>query len=243
VAGLEYWQGDLGAAGRHWVEARSIFRALGDPGGEAYAVYSLAFLAAIRDDDRAYQELTEESIRLFGEAGDRHQAAVAKNHILLFAVRHRDWERAVSLGHELLDEFRALGERFGVANALDILALGHAEAARYAEARRLWAEAVDIYRELGDVSGQAKALGGLAIIPVFEDDAERAVRLGGATSAAEESIRAEAPISLRPSKDPRHLVRGTLTDERIAELWEEGRRMELDTAIEEAIRGPARGPA
>jgi predicted ATPase/class 3 adenylate cyclase len=238
LAGLEYWQSDYGTARGHWEEARSIFHELGNVEGEGWAVYSLAYLAAIEEDDEAALELAEESVRLFEAAGNRGNAVEAKSFLTYLAWANDDWEAAQRLSDEVLTDFRELGDTFGVANALHSAARVLRQLGRYSEARQKWAEAIELFQQLKDVSGQAMALGGLATVPAFEGDPERAVKLGGAARAAEENLGGQAPTRLRGFEDARDLVRGKLDEQRIAELWEEGRQMDLDTAIKEALREP-----
>jgi predicted ATPase/class 3 adenylate cyclase len=241
LAGLEYWQSDYGAARPHWEEAQSIFHDVGDLDGEGWALYSLAYLEAIEENDRRAVELMERSVELFEKSGNRLNAVDAKSFLTYLAWAVQDWETAQRLGDEILVEYAELGDTFGLANSLHGQGRVQRQLGQYAEARKSWAEAIELYRRLKDVSGLAMALGGLATLPAFEGDPERAVRLGGAARAAEENLGGQAPTRLRGFEDARDLVRDKLDEQRIAELWEEGRQMDLDTAIKEALREPEPG--
>jgi tetratricopeptide (TPR) repeat protein len=238
LAGLEYWQSDYDPARGHWEEARSIFQELGDPEGEGWAVYSLSYLAAIAEQDKPALELAKESVRLFEAAGNRLNAVDAKSFLTYMAWANDDWDLARRLSDEILREYRELGDTYGTANALHSSARVLRQFGEYSASRQAWAEAIEMFRQLKDVSGQAMVLGGLATIPVFEGDPERTVKLGGAARAAEETLGGQAPTRLRGFEDARDLVRDKLDEERIAALWEEGRQMDLESAIKEALRDP-----
>jgi tetratricopeptide (TPR) repeat protein len=238
LAGLEYWQSDYDAARGHWEEARSIFQDLGDPEGEGWAVYSLSYLAAIWEQDERALELAKESVRLFEAAGNRLNTVDAKSFLTYMAWANDDWDLARRLSDEILTEYRELGDTYGIANALHSSARVLRQFGQHATARQAWADAIEMFRQLKDVSGQAMVLGGLATIPVFEGDPERTVKLGGAARAAEEALGGQAPTRLRGFEDARDLVKGKLPEDRITELWEEGRMMDLDSAIKEALREP-----
>jgi hypothetical protein len=77
----------------------------------------------------------------------------------------------------------------------------------------------------------AVAMKGLAILAIREGDPERGVRLAAAAARANEVAGYEAPPSIVGLDDPLELVKDTLSQERIDDLWREGRAMSFDEAL------------
>jgi hypothetical protein len=70
---------------------------------------------------------------------------------------------------------------------------------------------------------------------------ERALKLGGAAEAFREQYGGGSPPPLIELEDPRESLRGILSDDRIAQLWNEGREMSLHDAIAYARKDPMSG--
>jgi hypothetical protein len=82
----------------------------------------------------------------------------------------------------------------------------------------------------------------VAVLVAYTGNPEVSVRLAGAVHRMREEAGGEAPQVLVGLEDPREVVKGSLTEEQTAALWEDGRAMSLDEAIALARREGQRTP-
>ena len=82
LGGLAYWQSDMPAAERAYVEGLAIERSQDDPVGLAEALYNLGFVRAISGKHAEARALYEEALEIASRIGDqpsilRYQEALA----------------------------------------------------------------------------------------------------------------------------------------------------------------------
>jgi tetratricopeptide (TPR) repeat protein len=71
LGGLEYWQSDMEAAERAYVEGLEIQRSLDDPLGLAEALYNVGYVRVVAGRHAEAQTLYEEALEIANRVGDR----------------------------------------------------------------------------------------------------------------------------------------------------------------------------
>jgi predicted ATPase len=211
-------------------------RTEGDRNGIAAAVLELAEVTqAIGDLDAAWSYGIEARQRT-AERGDRIGLARSLEALSAVAPARGDLRAARSLLEERLALCRELGASDFLIHALG--GLGHLERDEgdYARARSLYEESLVLRRELGDRFAVAQSLEDLAVLAGREQQAERAIRLLGASEAFCETLGARPPVA-DVSEYERTMAEGraALGEEAFARAWAEGRAMSLQDAIAFAL--------
>jgi non-specific serine/threonine protein kinase len=236
LASLASMQGDYRSARTLSEESVAIFRELGDRSHVANALRSLGHVSIQQRDDRAATHF-QESLAICRELGDRPGIARALHGLGVLARHARD-PQATALLDESLSIARELGDKEGEANTLHDLGKLAAERGEFACAHRLHADSLKIYRTLGERCGSAAAIEALACVACATDDAAGAIELWGAPGRLREEMGAPVPPRDREAYE-RDLAgaRRVLADEnRFERIWQGGRRLSLDEAIEQALK-------
>jgi len=105
-------------------------------------------------------------------------------------------------------------------------------------ARARFMETLAIEEAFGERTGLALSLDNLADLEITEGNADRAMRLAGASEAIKEGVGGQAPPDLITLPDPKERARPLLSEEEVRAAWEEGRAMSFEEAIAYA-REPA----
>ncbi len=172
-------------------EALAIYRALGDPRGEAFALWVLGSALCGHDDYQAGRPLVFESLALYRKLGDALGVAEVLCALGNF-VDDENPERARGYMTESLTLSRELGTPAGYATRLANLGRIDCRAGDYASARVHLSEALALYRSMGitNLSFIIEALGELAMREGKYDEASRyfeeailLARKGGLTNA------------------------------------------------------------
>ena len=223
--------------------AVTLFRAADDPWGLGLALY---FLGLVREaeDTPAATALFEESLRRFGEAGSRWDAAMPLRGLGLVAYRAGDVTRADRLFADGLVLSRERGDSWSVAVALRMrgelaLARGDADAAR-----SYYAEALVAARALGNPRGLASAVAGLAGAAALVGRAADAAWLLGSVDAAVAAHGALVDV-LDAGTGAQSLarVRAGLDEAAFAAAWAQGGATPIDQAAELAVALAADWPS
>ena len=238
LGSLCYWQNDFDATRGFYLEGLEIFKEVGDRGGIAEALYNVGFLSLIERDPATAKRYYEESRAMAQDLGDELGVANATWGLAMSALQERDWEAARSFGRETHERFSALDNWFGIALARFVFYQAARLSGDVDEAHRLIMEVLHDSTSLHDLSNSLSALEMLAAVEISRGRHERAVRLAGAADAIKESYGGQAPPPLIDIEDPRALARGVLGDERVEQLWREGRAMPLEEALAYARKDP-----
>jgi DNA-binding CsgD family transcriptional regulator/tetratricopeptide (TPR) repeat protein len=198
----------------------------------------MAHLARRLGEFERASHLYEESAALYQELGDQRGEAGALTNLGRIAERLGDYEKAVALHERSLGVSRRLGDRAGVATALANLGIAYRKQNNLERASDVCRESLQLRHEMGDREGIATSLENLAEVATAQHQSERAVRLWAAAAALRDAI--GAPLA--PSeRDSYHVVvaaaRSSLSPERMALIWETGRSLPLETAVQEALHG------
>jgi non-specific serine/threonine protein kinase len=175
-------------------------------------------------------------LTLSREVGDVLGIAVSLGNLGYATLLQADWERSTSLLGESLTLFREVGDRLDI--ALTSAHLGFAAVSRgdHRRAAGLLEEGLALSHELGDKPSTATSLEGMARVAGIGSRAHRGARLWGAAHALREDIGAPLPSHERALHEPYvAAVRAELGEGVWEALWEEGRKMSLEVAVEYAL--------
>jgi tetratricopeptide (TPR) repeat protein len=199
---------------------------------------SLLFLAVVphsRGDYERATELTEESMDLFREQGDKQSLAWCLNNLGMKVCSQGDLGRAAELTEEAVALFRELGARADV--ALGLYNLG------WIVLQNDLGRAADIYKESLTLSWDTGMnpivhhdLEGFACVAGAKGEAERAARLWGAAQSLHETKGIPRDTDFLAEADARiSAVRSGIAEETWEEAWRKGRAMSLDEAVSYAL--------
>jgi predicted ATPase/transcriptional regulator with XRE-family HTH domain len=192
-------------------EGLALSRESGDSWGMGFSLLSLGSLAYLQGDHSAARPLIEEALALFRQMRGTRGIGFTLNALGNLAVETKDYSSARSLYEESLIILRQQGDKLGIAASL----IG-----------------------LGSV-----ALGGATVIgsqgneeSTRRAEVARGVRLLGAAEALYETIGAVPWLQHRiPYERGIAIARAQMEEQAFRGLWEEGRAMGLEQAIECAL--------
>ncbi len=243
AGGIAYWQGDFAAAREHYGVQLEIHRQHSSEADVANALYNRIMSFVIESQTPGGPPLvpeqasidTNEALAIYRRLGDRSGEgrvlwAMMNNEIL---TRTGNYERIAELGRESLEIFTTANDRFMLAWTRYMLGIGENLRARPAEAHAHNVVALELFRETGDLSGYALVLDGLAVTAFRAGDRQRSMRLAGAANVIQTQGGAQLGRLNREWSDfyPEQLAK----DPELGAVYEEGRRMSLEAAIELAL--------
>ncbi len=170
-----FWQGHGHLSeGSEWLEG---LLALDERGGRAAmpsvrakALVGAALLAFRRNEFGRMATLSEESLSLYREMGDRKGIADALNVLGLVTDHRGDARRAAALYAESLALYRELGNAWGIATSLNNLGFLTRDQGDYARARAFLEQSLVLRRNVGDTWGIATTLTNLGWIAQNQGD-------------------------------------------------------------------------
>ena len=165
---------ELGAAGRPGA-AHALWNE--DRQGAAHALWNLAQGASYHEDLERSWELTERSMALYREAGDKFGVAQCLDHLGSYALIKGDYSRARQLWEEDLTLRRELGDKDGIAWSLSLLANLELWRGNQDEAWTLYLESLNAFREINNKWAASMALSGMGSVMLSKGDFERAAKL------------------------------------------------------------------
>ena len=249
AGGIAYWRGRMDEVQPFYEGALGLRRAVGDEVAVADALYDLAFVFQPEyapppaDPSRTARALTlvGEAEELYERVG--HKAGLAKSLWLRGNLQlNSDSHEAKRLLGESVEQFRTLGDPFGLGWALYALGLALLGTAELDAAGAAFGEAINLFAAAGDGSAMGLLLEAFGEVAAAEGDAPRAARLRGA--AARNRLVTEAEIAFA---NPPWLVgtpeqSGTLDPSVLEVAWNEGREMTATAAVAFALGADA-GPS
>jgi predicted ATPase len=228
-------QGDYASARSDAMESVLILRGTNEVWGLAFATFTYAFILDALSDESVARTSAEESLALFRSAGDTWNLAGPLSLLGNLARRQGDFATARKYYEEGLALWKKTGDQPGVSWGLRNLGQLAQAQGDYARAATLLAESVKILHEIGHKNITC-GLVGLAEAVVDLGQPARAARLFGAA----EALRDISGATIFPVDQPNYdravaIVRAQLGDTSFAAAWAEGRAMELEQVIAEAI--------
>jgi predicted ATPase/class 3 adenylate cyclase len=235
---LAYYLRDTGSVRGLYEESLAIYRELGDRRGEAEATYNLGFGCMLAGDLRAAKDLELRAEAIYRDLGDRVRLANVYTAQAMAAHQEGDLEAEIPLLEKAYATYRAIGDLWGIGVTSGQLASLALRAGDYDRAHRATLEALEVALKLGNTYGIAVSLEATAVRAIRLGRPEVGIRLAGAAARLKEEAGGEPPPALVGLDAPRDVARESLTDDRIAVLWEEGRAMSLHEALAVARQEP-----
>jgi non-specific serine/threonine protein kinase len=232
-------QGDYSLANALHEESLASSRKLSNKWDIVYPLGGLVSVALHQGDYKRAEELCEEILALKRELGSKEGDGYLLSNLGLALLRHQgDYERAAKLCEEALTRSREIGEKEAIVRSLHHLGVVAWHQGDYSRAEKLYREGLAISWEIGDRLDIAWCLEGLAAVAETQGQPERAARIYGMAEALRQAIGAPLPPSECPDYDRSiSAVRARLGEEAFKAVWEEGRKMILEEAIQLAVGG------
>jgi len=234
-------QGDYTAARGLFEESLAIDKALGNQAGIAASLAHLGSVATAQGDYAAARALLDESLGIHRQLGDQRSIAAVLHLLGDVADAEGDRDRALRLHEESLAIRRRVGDRPGTARSLLALGVHARRRRRYAQAHECFQESLPITQETGNRRDIATCLEGIAGLCVSQKKHEMAARIFGAADQLRETIGAPIPVGHRHRHDREIAsIDRALDAGGFERAWAQGRAMDLDEAIAEALRASGR---
>jgi predicted ATPase/class 3 adenylate cyclase len=229
LGGLAYWQSDMAAAERAYVEGLDIQRSLDDPLGLVEALYNVGYVHAVANRHDEARTMYEEALEIANRVGDRAWLVRMREALAFLMFHMGEFEAARTLQRENLEGFRAAGESFRAAMGTGFLSYLEVKAGRYEEGRALQREALRIFRDAGDMHWTVRMLVMAAVSAVAVNEFTTAAKLVGAYDALREPLGPVAtPIKTLNLDDPAVEAREAMGDAAYEAAFAAGRAMTLD---------------
>jgi tetratricopeptide (TPR) repeat protein len=232
LGGLAYWQREPEQVARLYEEALALSRDLGDRLGEAEGTYNLSFALQLSGDLAGAAVLLRRAVDLYRELGDEINVAFAKRALAMIELELGDHRTAKALVEEALRTFRRHRVLWGIVQAAGMSAALAMTDHDLARALPGTLESLDANVELGHTLGICVSLQGVAVVAILRGSPEVGALIGGAIERIREQAEGEAPPGTVGLADPRELLQTRLPAERLAKLWDEGRTLALEEAVE-----------
>lgn len=232
-----YLQGDFAAARRRIDDAVTEARRAGDSPTLLLALERSGLIAAAAGDLATSEATLNAALDLARELRDQASEASILHQLGLRASQEPDLPVARSLLEKSVELRRTLERSDEASMSLTFLAAVALLQSDAATARGCIVESLEIGRALRDRRA-AWSLDVLACLTTREGNAERALQLAGAGSAMHEASGNTPPAPWEAFVAPHlQLARNGLDGEVARAMWEAGRRMRFDEALEFALGG------
>jgi predicted ATPase/DNA-binding SARP family transcriptional activator len=232
---VAFYQNDQVGAAALYEESLALYQEVGDKRGMAEALLSLAEMKPSDADDKQIT-LLEQGLALFREVGDKRGIAWALNTLGEIAQCQGDYGRAMVRFEESLALFREVGSKRHIALLSPNLAYIIWQRGDIARAVALLTEGLALAWDLGSKRALALGLIGLSEVLAATGEPARASRLLGASEMLLQSTGASLvtteQIALERSVSA---ARARLDPAAFDAAWGEGRRIQLEHAIADAL--------
>jgi predicted ATPase/class 3 adenylate cyclase len=226
-------QGDAASATAYFRQSQALYEQLGNRRGVAEALVGLGETAVVQGRYEQARPLLEQAVREARAAGSQHLAALALNFVGNGLYLQGDWTGARPVFEQALEGFRSVGNPHGVAVLTVQIGLCALEGGDQHEARSLVREGLELARQLDFRWGELYGLDGAALLAARMGSWEVAATLLGATEGPREAspapqlgVREAGIADLTAALDP----------DSLSALWDKGRAMPLDQAIDYALQ-------
>jgi predicted ATPase/DNA-binding CsgD family transcriptional regulator len=228
----DYAAGDWSVARFHLDESLTIYRRLGDEARVAAVLQDLGRVCAELGEWNAARDFLDESMEIGRRSGDEPGIALS-----LFTLGRLYWLREeYSTARNHIEEgfgiFWKLEDSFWIDACLAYLGYIDCEEGKFDAARSRFVQTNEVLPLTRFPWGATYTLEGFARLAAAQGEAERALRLGGATAALRRtygvSIGPSSEVLFRRSLEPAWRA---MTEEESGSAWAEGRKMTLEQAL------------
>lgn len=234
-------QHDSALAADYLEQALGLWRALGDPLGEALTLANYANTLVSRGNHPAGLQLLSETLPVFRAQGNSWQVATNLNNMGIVAVYLADYNEARERYRESLRLYEALGDQHGAAIVMANLGEIALLEREYAQAELFYRASLAARAALNNPPGVASMLDVLAHIAASTGRLSCAARLAGAAAALRGRIGAqktgdEEQVGARTDA----LIREGLPAHTAAANRKAGASLTMEEAVAEALSEPSR---
>lgn len=238
VAGhLRQRQGDYVRARGHYTASLALYRQLEDQLQVAVVLRGLGEIAQDEGDLASARDYFEQSLNVVRSLNDMKGTSIALGHLATLTLLLRDYEQAAVFSAEALAIGRNRGDHRTNAIALTTLGFALCGKGELDQAVTRFSEALALETTLADKRITQYPLMGMALVAFTRGQARYAARLFGAADELRERINTPLPPSQQPLYDSLlRSLRAELDEETFQSMWEEGRGLTLQQAIESALK-------
>ena len=231
------FQNDYTVAAELLEESLVLFREKGNKSDISFSIHHLGILSRYQGEYKRAEALLEENLTLSRERESKVGISVALLDLGHVRCDQGDYDRAQELGEESLSLSREIGDKRVISLVLRLLGLVALGQGDHDRATELFGESLALAGELGVKLNIAQGLEGFAAVAVAQRGWEKGVRLLGAAEAVREAIGSSLPPS-EQIEVGRYVeaVQNELGEKAFAEIWEQGRAMSTEEAVEDAMR-------
>jgi len=235
-AGSSFLAGKFEQAQRANEKSLSLFRAAEDERGIAELLHRIGINALQLGESERAQQLLEESLALFQRLGSARGEAEAIGALGYVAHAAGDFERALELFSRSEEMSAEVGFTWWELSMVSWGADCEFELGRIDESERRDRRALELGWQIEDRQSLIYSLAHLARNAAVRGDADRAGRLWGAVEAEEE----RAPVGQWEAERQEYADGVFAADgAEFERAREEGRRLSLEAAVSQALRGAA----
>ncbi len=238
LGSMLFWKegGKNGRAASLLEESLAIYRNSGNKAGIAWVLNLQAINAYFRGEYKKAIQLLGESLALRKELGDPWAIAHTLQNYAPIEMDQGDYASAEKHANETLDWFQRAGDDRGVARTLNDLGNLARKKGDYQQAAAILAKSLSKLWQVRDRWSVAFVLENLASLASAQGNYEKAIRLFGAAETLREAIGLPLPASdLRAHEDDLTTIRKHLAGDIVNKLWEEGKELTIEQAVEFAI--------
>lgn len=213
-------------------ESQILFQALGDRFGQRGVLDSLGAAAKFLEEYTKANALYREVLMLSQEAGDRRGEAVAIGNLGEIARLQGDFKEAWEFYQKALDIFKEIGSKSGITIAMGNLGHLAFKLEDYAAATSFYRDALQMAKNMSALPIVLENLSGLAGVLACTGQPTCAIEWLGlalAHPALDSDARAIVEQNLA-------LVRTHLPPDEIASGLERGKRLDMETVVEELLK-------
>ena len=229
-------QGNFNEAKKLHEKSLALCKKFGDPRGIADSFSYLGLIADYQNNWAEAQMHFEKSLSLYKELGDHLGRATVIGGLGSVARYQGEYDKAKKYFGESLEIRKEFGERRGVAISLFNLGDVALNQGHVREAKKLLKESLKLFKELGDQAGIAFTLTIYAVTFRRADLLELSVKIFAACQAFCDRIglllHPEIESKMRQSLESNQKGLG---DKRFNVLWQEGKQLSVNEAIELAL--------
>jgi len=229
-----FHEADIKAARSSFEQCFELYQRHGDQRGMTWAVLDLGSLAFVEGHYGRAEAQFMQGLAIFQELGDKFSVAYILTGLGELMRFLGEYERAGKFYEQNLEIFRELRGRFTLAWPFLGLAWVSLHKGDYHKANDLFEESLKLSIEDSNKALIALCLTGLASVLGMTRKPEQATRLFGAVKVLLESI--GRPADRKDFDYYVAAVRAQLDETAFAEVWEEGRAMTLEQAVDYAFR-------
>ena len=233
---IAWWSGDVLAASAAYAQSLAEARELGDDAAIARNLFNSVFPAGAGKDLETPLALAEDALARFEALGDTLAAARVRWIKSPLLRRMGQVQESYDLASTAIEVFRSADSRFDLVWGLHAQGLAALHLERLDEAGRIFAESLSLIRESGDMAGTTVLLGDFSDLAARRADAERSVKLRGASAALQKATGSSVEEALKSSYNPREGV-FSLDEAEYRAFFESGAAMSREEAIVYALEG------